>query len=142
MPTTQPTVLDRSIQKTNVWLKDLCEALGSDDREYAYRVLRGFVHALRDRIPADESAQLAAQLPVFIRGLYYERWVPSHTPRTYHDLRAFLDHVAAEASLGGDTEALFAARAAASVLRAHVSAGEVGDVVNVLPPPVREVFAG
>ena len=101
MPTTHPTIIDRSVEKTNVWLRDLCEELESQDRQYAYHVLRAFLHALRDRIPVDESAQLAAQLPVLIRGIYYEGWVPSHTPQTYHDLRAFLERVAAEAEPDG-----------------------------------------
>ena len=80
--------------------------------------------------------------PLIVRSVYYDGWVPAHTPQAYHDLRTFLDRVAAEANLAGDTEALFAASAAARVLRAHVSGGEVDDVVSVLPPPVREIFAG
>ena len=140
MPTTHPTILDRSVEKTNVWLRDLCDELESDDRQYAYHVLRGFLHALRDRIPIDESAQLSAQLPVLIRGIYFERWHPRHTPETYHDVHPFLDRVALEAGLGGETEASFAAGAAARVLRAHVSPGEVEDLLRVLPPAVREIF--
>lgn len=140
MPTTHPSILGRSVEKTNIWLRDLCSELESDDRQYAYRVLRGFLHALRDRVPINESAQLAAQLPVLIRGIYYESWVPSHTPQTYHDLRVFLERVAAEANLTGETEASFAAAAAARVLRAHVSPGELEDVISVLPPAVRDIF--
>ena len=113
----------------------------SDDRQYAYHVLRGFLHALRDRIPIDESAQLAAQLPVLIRGIYYEGWVPSHTPQTYHDARG-RSWIAwpPRQDLAGETQASFAASAAARVLRAHVSRGELEDVISVLPPPVREIF--
>lgn len=140
MSTTRPTILDRSVEKTNVWLKDLCDELESSDRLYAYRVLRAFMHVLRDRLPIDESAQLASQLPELVRGIYYEGWVPAHTPRTYHDLAEFLDRMAASAHLGGETEASFAAHAAARVLRSHVSPGELADVIAVLPPPVREVF--
>jgi uncharacterized protein (DUF2267 family) len=140
MPTTQPTILDRSVQKVHIWLNDLCDELESDDRQYAYRVLRGFLQALRDRLPHEESAQLAAQLPVLLRGVYYENWVPSRTPQPYHDVRSFLDRMAAEASLAGETEASFAATAAARVLRAHVSAGEVDDVLAVLPPALHELL--
>ena len=141
MPTTHPTILDRSVEKTNVWLRDLCAELESDDRQYAYHVLRGFLHALRDRIPIDESAQLAAQLPMLIRGIYYEGWVPSHTPQTYHD-------VARVPGSRGRRGQAWRARPrrpsrrqrAARVLRAHVSSGELEDVISVLPPPVREIF--
>jgi uncharacterized protein (DUF2267 family) len=141
MPTTWPTILNRSVEKAHVWLSDLCEELESDDRQYAYRVLRGFLHALRDRLPHDESAQLASQLPVLIRGIYYENWVPGRTPQPYHDLRHFLDRMAADASLAGETEASFAAAAVARVVRAHVSQGEIDDVLAVLPASIRELLA-
>jgi uncharacterized protein (DUF2267 family) len=141
MTTTHPTILDRSVQQANIWLRDLCRELESDDRQYAWRVLRGFLHALRDRIPVDECAQLSAQLPLLVRGVLFDGWVPSRAPQTYHDLRTFLDRVAAEANLAGETEALFAASAAARVLAEHVSPGELDDVVSVLPPALREIFA-
>ena len=80
MTVTQPEVIERNVEKTNVWLKDLAAELGTDDRRYAYRVLRAFFHVLRDRLTVDESAQLAAQLPELLRGVYYEGWRPSHTP--------------------------------------------------------------
>ena len=73
-------LIDRSVEKTNVWLKELAEELGTDDRKFAYRVLRAYLHAVRDRLMVDEAAQLAAQLPELVRGIYYEGWVPSRTP--------------------------------------------------------------
>ena len=73
-------LIDRSVEKTNVWLKELAAELGTDDRKFAYRVLRAYLHAVRDRLMVDEAAQLAAQLPELVRGIYYEGWVPSRTP--------------------------------------------------------------
>jgi len=78
--TSRVDVIDRSVEKTHIWLGDLAEELGSEDRQYAYRVLRAFLHALRDHLPVDEAASLAAQLPIFIRGVFYEGWDPSGTP--------------------------------------------------------------
>jgi uncharacterized protein (DUF2267 family) len=43
--------------------KEIAEELGVDRRE-GYRILRGFLHALRDRLTIDESAQLSAQVPM------------------------------------------------------------------------------
>lgn len=116
--------------------------LGSNDRRYAYRALRAVLHVLRDRLPVDESAQLAAQLPELVRGVYYEGWRPSATPQSYHDARTLLDRVAAAAQLHGETEASFAAEAVARLLRRRVSAGEIADVLAVLPAEVRALFAG
>jgi uncharacterized protein (DUF2267 family) len=58
-------------------------------------VLRTYLHALRDRLTVDEAAELAAQLPELIRGIYYEGWDPSKTPVRYEDLADFLDRVSA-----------------------------------------------
>lgn len=134
--------IDRSMETTNVWLKELSSRLGNGDRQYAYRVLRGFMHTLRDRMPIEESAQLAAQLPHLIRGVYYEGWRPSATPASYHGAREFLDRLAADAALSGDTEASFAAIACFEQMSAHVSSGEMEDVLAVLPAEIREMLEG
>ena len=135
-------IIDRSVEKTNVWLNDLCEELGDDDRRAAYRVLRAYLHAVRDRLMVNEAAQLAAQLPELIRGIYYEGWVPARTPLTYRSVDEFLQRVAAEAQLKGETEASYACSAAARVMRRHVSAGELDDVMAVFPEQMRPVLAG
>lgn len=135
-------IIARSVEKTNVWLKELAEELETDDRQYAYRVLRAFLHAVRDRLMVNEAAQLAAQLPELIRGIYYEDWVPSRTPLKYRTVDEFLDRVAREAQMPGETSASYACAAAARVLRRHVSEGEIADVVAVFPEEMRPVLAG
>lgn len=93
----EPSIIDRSVEKAHVWINEVAEQLGSDDHRLAYRVLRAYLHALRDRLPVNEAAQLAAQLPELIRGIYYEGWKPATTPVHYRDLADFLDWVAAAA---------------------------------------------
>ncbi len=134
-------LIDRSAEKTNVWLKELAEDLGTDDRKFAYRVLRAYLHAVRDRLMVDEAAQLAAQLPELVRGIYYEGWVPSRTPTSDRSVGEFLRRIADEALLPGETEASYACSAAARLLRRHVSEGEIADVVAVFPEELRVVLA-
>src|SRR4249919_1925184 len=121
-------LIDRSVEKTNVWLKELAEDLGTDDRKFAYRVLRAYLHAVRDRLMVDEAAQLAAQLPELVRGIYYEGWVPSRTPTSERSVDEFLRRIADEALLPGETEASYACSAGARLLRRHVSDGEIADL--------------
>ena len=72
MSATGLEVFDSMIHKTNVWLKDLMEILDCPDRHQAYLALRATLHALRNRLTIEETAQLAAQLPMLIRGFYHE----------------------------------------------------------------------
>lgn len=136
----EPSIIERSVEKAHIWLNDVAEQLGTDDHRQAYRVLRAYLHALRDRLPVNEVAQLAAQLPELIRGIYYEGWNPSSTPVRYRGFSDFLDRVATEASLDGETAASYAVSAAASVLRRHVSAGEIDDIRAILPEELRPIL--
>ena len=133
-------ILDRSVEKTHVWLNDLAEELGTEDSQYAYRVLRAFLHALRDRLSVDEAAQLAAQLPIFIRGVFYEGWDPSRTPERDRDVDTFLRRIGGDALLAGETEASLAATAASRVLSRHISTGETESVLHMLPEHLRELL--
>jgi uncharacterized protein (DUF2267 family) len=142
MTTAHVDVIERSVEKTHVWLKDLARELRHEDQQQAYRVLRAFLHAVRDRLAVEEAAQLGAQLPTFIRGVYYEGWRPGAKAERYRDVDSFLAHIAREANLAGGTEASFAASAAATVLRRHVSTGETDSVLHAMPARVRAVLGG
>ena len=141
MTTTRLDVIDRSVEKTHVWLGELSEELATDDVHHAYRVLRAFLHALRDHLSVNEAAALAAQLPILVRGIFYEGWDPSRTPDHARDLDSFLQRIADEARLAGKTEASFAAAAAGRVLARHISPGEAGSVLRVLPEHLREFLS-
>ena len=134
-------IIDRSVEKAHIWLNDLARELGTEDRQHAYRVLRAFLHALRDHLSVDETAQLAAQLPIFVRGVFYEGWDPSRTPEHDRDLDSFLARIAAEALLAGETEASIAASAASRVLQSHISAGESTSVLHALPEHIRGLLS-
>ncbi len=137
MTTVEPSIIERSTEKAHIWLNDVAEELGGQDHVYAYRALRAVLHALRDRLTVDVAANLAAQLPTLIRGIYYEDWDPSRTPLAIRDVDPFLDHVAREGRMAGETEASLAVAAVTRVLRAHVSSGEMDHVLAVLPEKLR-----
>ena len=118
-------------------LKELADELGDEDRHYAYRALRAVLHALRDRLPVDVTAKLAAQLPTLIRGIYYEDWDPSRTPLPIHDVDAFLERVAHEGRMAGETEASLAVTAVTRILQRRVSPGEIDELLAVLPDKFR-----
>jgi uncharacterized protein (DUF2267 family) len=136
MNATGSDVFESTIHKTNEWLNEIAVAVG--DRQLAYGALRSVLHALRDRLPLEEAVDLGAQLPMLIRGLYYEGWRPGGKPVKLDKaelLQTIRDHFG---SPGVDPEML--ARAVLRVLARHVSAGEVADVKSVLPHRLRDLW--
>ena len=86
---------DSTVQTTHVWLNELRGLLGWEEPHRAYLALRAVLHALRDRLSVDEAAALGAQLPMLVRGFYYEGWHPHGKPVKERTKEAFLGHIAA-----------------------------------------------
>src|SRR3982074_2306989 len=122
--------IERSVHETNRWLNEVAEELGHEDREQAWRVLRAHLQLLRDQLTVDEAAQLAAQLPLVLRGVFYEGFDPGRQPAKLRDREQFLARLAERAQLGDPGEAGHAAEAAARVLSRHVTPGELDDVLS------------
>ena len=91
--TTGTRVFDRSLHKTNIWLKDVMQSLDWNNRERAYGMLRATLQSLRDQLFTDEMAQFGAQLPIFLRGVYYEGWNPRKERERLRNVSEFLDKI-------------------------------------------------
>jgi uncharacterized protein (DUF2267 family) len=128
----QVSVIDRTVAKTNEWLVRLCRELDIDDRQRAYGALRAVLHALRDRIGPEVSVHLAAQLPLLVRGIFYEGWDPGSTPQKL-TLDEFIVRVEREATLHSSAEAASATRAVMQVLWDELAPGTMDHVIAVLP---------
>ena len=140
MSATGLEVFDKTVQTTNAWLKEITEATGLDRRR-AYHVLTAVLHALRDRLTVDEVAQLGAQLPILVRGLYYDRWHhPAGKPDRLRHKEEFLATVAAELDDIGPIDPEDATRAVFAVLERHIAPGEIEDVKAMLPTHLRELW--
>lgn len=133
--------IDHTVQLTYIWINELDEMLGWSDKSRSYRLLRTVLQTLRDWLPVNESADLAAQLPALLRGVYYEHWRPATTPvkqRSKADFLARVDH-----AFVGDP-ILYTAEAVSIVfqfLSGKVSAGEIADVRHALPADLRALWS-
>jgi uncharacterized protein (DUF2267 family) len=133
-------VFEHTIEITHTWLNDLLERLAWRDRQRAYRALRAVLHALRDRLAVNDASHLAAQLPMLVRGFYYEGYHPAGKPVDDRKKSEFLAHVKAEFSDEGfDTEVVV--RAVFNVLAKHITPGEVDKVKQSLPEDIRSLWA-
>src|SRR5215211_9258735 len=84
-------VLDKTLQTTNIWLDEITSALGPD-RQLAWKVLSVVLHKLRDRMPVELSAHLSAELPLLVRGVYYDQFEPAKQPTDWY-LEEFIHEV-------------------------------------------------
>lgn len=138
MATNPNSTFETSIEKTNLILKDIEQAYGwtKAERNQSYAALRTVLHLLRDRLPIDESAQFAAQLPVLLRGVYYEGWVPSAVPIKLNR-EDFLFEVRRgfPYDVEGGIENLV--RVVLDALQRHVTEGEWEDVRSSMPKTMR-----
>lgn len=131
---------DRTIQKTNQWLEEMMAASHDGlDRERAYLALRATLHALRDRLTPEEAVQLGAQLPMLIRGFYYEGWRPTGKP-VKENRKEFLHHIEEELAGCRVGHPEDVARLVFGVLSRRISNGEMEDVRQSLPKDIRELF--
>jgi uncharacterized protein (DUF2267 family) len=131
---------DKSSQKTNIWVRDALIQLDWTDPQRAYTALRAVMHALRDRLPTPEIVQLGAQLPTFIRGVYYEGWNPARTPVKNRRKDAFLAQILCQFQRRADVDAEHVARAIIRVLLYHLSKGEMDQIKNSLPHDIRQYW--
>jgi len=141
MSATGLEVFDRTLQATNIWLDEVMREADWSDRHKAYRALRVVLHALRDRLPVDEAAHLSAQLPLLVRGVFFEGWHPAGTPVPVRSRDEFLSSVASAfaSDVFADPERI--AQIVFGVLERHVSGGEAAKVKSVLPKEIRELWA-
>jgi uncharacterized protein (DUF2267 family) len=140
MSATGLKVFDTTLQKTNSWLHEIMREMGCQERREAYQALRATLHALRDRLTIEEVAQLAAQLPMLVRGFYYEGWDPSGKPVKARDPEAFLALIAKELRGDDEIDADRAARAVFAVLARRITQGELEDIQGLLPKEIHRLW--
>lgn len=130
--------LDRSIDKANAWLGDIAAGFGTSDRRLAYRVLRAWLHCLRDRLSVEVAAHFSAQLPELLRGVFFDGWSPSRVPQKY-DRTEYVIRFAREARVH-ESDVAKAARIVTVVSRRHMSPGIVAEAFRMLPADLRELL--
>lgn len=141
MSTTGLEVFDTTVQKTNNWINDLMQLLRWPDKHKVYQALRVTLHALRDRLTIEEVAHLGAQLPMLVRGFYYEGWDPAGKPRKERHKDDFLARIDEHFKDDNFVDPEQVARAVFFLLAERVSSGEIQDVKHVLPAEIRELWS-
>jgi uncharacterized protein (DUF2267 family) len=134
-------IFDRTVQETNSWLQFIGDELGKHDREQAYHALRATLFTLRDRLPVALVSSLGAQLPLLIRGIFYEGFDAANQPESYRTREEWdarindaYNHPGYSAKPEAITHAVFAC------LDAYLDRGLIEKVFSALPESVRELW--
>lgn len=140
MSQTGISVLDNATQDVNIWLNEISKQAYLDDKNRSYRLLRATLHALRDWLGVDEAADLGAQLPMLIRGIYYEGWNPSGTPVPERTLEEFYERVQRDFKVDPLKNPKMSVAAVFAALSAHVTEGEISQIRNTMRKELRDLW--
>jgi uncharacterized protein (DUF2267 family) len=140
MPLAELDAFERAERTTNAWLDSVAAELDTDDRKFALRVLRAWLHTVRDRLSVNSAAKFAAQLPELLRGIYFDGWEPSRVPMKY-SRDEYLARFGFEARIRiadvGKTNA-----AVTAALDKHLSGGQLTEVLAQFPRDLRDLVSG
>ena len=136
MSATGLDVFDKTVQTTNVWLNEIMEKIGPD-RRLAWKVLSVVLRKIRDRVPVELAAHLGAELPLLVRGVYYDQFEPAKQPTECRNFQEFMEEVGEWLTDARPVNVRDAIHAVFATLSRHVPAGQIRKIQEALPKEVR-----
>lgn len=132
-----PDAFDTAVQKGNIWLKDIEQAGKLRSRFQAYAALRSVLHALRDCAPPAEAVKFSAQMPLMVKGMFFDGWKVSPKPMrlSREEFEAYVRRGLKDQTGVDPSTAL---RAVLATVQRHISPSVLETFQLVLP---REVHA-
>lgn len=129
----------QAAQQAQQWVNELAAELEWSEQR-AYHLLRSVLHAVRDWLTLDEMTDLAAQLPVLIRGIYFEGWNPNRTPVAERKKEDFVARIQADFARDRLNEPDAAIAAVFALLDRHVSPGEIAQVRHSMKKHLQQLW--
>jgi uncharacterized protein (DUF2267 family) len=135
-------VLDVTVQRTNTWLKELMQELNWTDRRRTYIAFRCVLHALRDHLSIQNAVAVGDELPMLIRGMYFEHWDLSGKPLPLRSRNDFVSYVSALLERDGQSgkSADMITRALFRLLDRKATEGEIADLQPAMPAALIELW--
>ena len=139
MSATGLDVFDKTLQTANHWLNEIMETIGPD-RKLAWKALSVVLHKIRDRVPVELAAHLGAELPLLVRGVYYDQFEPAKQPTAWRNLQEFSDEVAERLSDARPVNVREAIQAVFATLSRNVPSGQIRKIQEALPKDIRAAW--
>jgi uncharacterized protein (DUF2267 family) len=130
--------IESTTQKTHEWIARVGEIMHMEKRD-AYKSLRAVLQTLRDRLPVDLAVHFGAQLPMLVRGLYYEGWEPSKVPIKM-SRQEFLDTIQESIVADRVIDPRETTRNVLSVVAGYIGSGEMEKVMHSFPQDMQSLF--
>jgi uncharacterized protein (DUF2267 family) len=133
-------VIDHTVQLTHEWINELSERLGWASKRSALRLMRTVFHQIRDRLSTDELAQFSAQLPLLLRGMLFEGWVPTRSKVAARRLEDFAAEIAGKMGDDAEYRGVEDTRYVFELLNNRIGRGEVDDIRACLSEHLRGLW--
>lgn len=134
------SVIDHTVHTTHEWINELTDRLDWTHQSEALRLLRVVLRRLRDHMLSDELAQFSAQLPILIRGMMFEGWVPKNTPLKERKAADFFGAIEVEFGPHEDYRGKDDICTVFKLLNARISRGEIEDIRAGLSEDIRSYW--
>jgi uncharacterized protein (DUF2267 family) len=138
---------NKHAQKGNHFLNELAQELGDrSDKAKAGKILRAVFKTLRDHLTLAENFQLLSQLPMALKGIYVDAWMPTHVHEIGRKKIDFVEEVLAYENKDTWARAeeiettLKEIRAVFKTLKKYISEGEFNDLEAVLPRQLKKLL--
>ena len=140
MSRTSIAVFTQAAEQAQHWVNELAADLGWTEQR-AHRLLRIVLHTLRDWLSPEESADLSAQLPLLVRGIYFEGWAPEGSAPVWNrNKEMFLTRVEDDFLDDILEDPQSAVAAVFRLLDRHIAHGEIVQVRNSMKKSLRELW--
>jgi uncharacterized protein (DUF2267 family) len=139
MAATGLEVFDKTLHTTNQWLDEISAEIGPD-RHLAWHVLGAVLRCIRDELLIGQSAHLAAQLPLLVRGAYFDQYRPAAQPLSDRSQDEFTDRIRQELVGCRPVRPDLAATAVMRTLNRHLTEGQVRKARDALPKSIRALW--
>ena len=133
--------IETTLHTTDLWLCDLMEDLGWRGTFSGLPRIAGCPPCTPGRLPLEAVAALGSQLPLLVRGMYYEGWSPSGTPPQESEKQAFLSQIATAFRNNPEVDPRRrVAQAVFRVLKRYAASGELRNEGLIFPPAIRVLW--
>ncbi len=130
--------IERAIHDFNKWINNIQDELKCDE-EQAYTALCAVLQILRDRLTSAEATHLGAQLPLIIKGIYYDKWKIKDKPEPI-DKMTFTSRVHAQFNNNPEINPTNIILSVFRTIKKQITPGELEDVKSNLPDEIKQLF--